>query len=142
MSRIKSNANYFRVNYTMTLLFVLFLGLLWHPVSMIVFILVFIAWFFLYLGRGVEDGPVVVLGRSLDDRMLISGLGIVTVVALVMTDVGVNVLVGLIVGVAIVAIHGAFRGDEDLFVEQDGGMISVVGENQPLRSAGAGYNRL
>ncbi|CAN1799125.1 PRA1 family protein B4 [Linum perenne] len=102
------------------------------------------AWFFLYFARGDEDGPVVVFGRDLDDRALVSVLGLVTIVALVMTDVGVNVLVALIVGVAIVAIHGAFRGDEDLFVDQDsGGMLSFVGENQPLRGTTAtGYNRL
>ncbi|CAN1290407.1 hypothetical protein LINPERPRIM_LOCUS20674 [Linum perenne] len=56
----------------------------------------------------------------MDDRALISVLGSVTVVALVITDVGVNVLVVLIVGVAIVAIHGTFIGDEDLFVNQEG----------------------
>ncbi|CAK7340993.1 unnamed protein product [Dovyalis caffra] len=141
ISRIKYNLNYFRVNYAMIFLAILFLSLLWHPISMIVFIGIFVAWLFLYFER---DGPVVLFNRSFDDRVVLCVLGFVTILALALTDVGLNVLISLIIGVVIVGVHGAFRGTEDLFLDEEsaveGGLISVVG-SQPLRPT-TGYTRI
>ncbi|KAK4755490.1 hypothetical protein SAY87_009247 [Trapa incisa] len=134
MSRMRKNLNHFRVNYTMIMLAILFLSLLWHPVSLIIFIVVFVAWYFLYFSR---EETLVVLNYSVDDRIVIVGLSLVTIIALLLTGVGLNVLVSLLIVVVIVGLHAAFRNSENLYVDEEsaneGGLFSIVGD-QPMRT--------
>ncbi|GFQ08366.1 pra1 family protein f2, partial [Phtheirospermum japonicum] len=80
--RIRTNASYFHVNYAIIVLFMLFVSLLWRPLSLIVFIVAMAAWLFLYFLR---DRPVVVCGYGVEERVILVVLSIFTVALLLMT---------------------------------------------------------
>lgn len=113
-TRLAQNLTHFRSNYTLVLLIVLFLSLIYHPVSIIVFLIIFAAWLVLYFSR---DQPLEVFGFTIGDRVVMVILGLVTVLALVLTHVWLNVVVSVVIGVALVSLHAVFRGTEDLVMD-------------------------
>ncbi|XVF49022.1 hypothetical protein PTKIN_Ptkin03bG0235600 [Pterospermum kingtungense] len=133
--RIRTNAAFFRMNYVIIILFLLFLTLLWHPLSLIVFIIMMSAWLFLYFLR---DDPVSIEGFVIDDRIVMTGLLLVTLALLSLTDVTNNIIVGLSVGLVVVLVHGIFRSTEDLFLgdEEEANRSAVLmrptQESEPL----------
>ncbi|XP_068648583.1 PRA1 family protein F3-like [Aristolochia californica] len=125
-SRVRTNLAYFRTNYAMFVLLVVFLSLLWHPISLIVFVIMMAAWVFLYFLR---DEPLVIMSRTISDRVVLVVLAIVTFVALLLTHATTEILVSLLVAVVIVLAHAAVRKTDDLFMDQQGrpgGMYPVV----------------
>ncbi|KAJ4915075.1 PRA1 family protein E [Raphanus sativus] len=133
MANLRQNLSYFRANYALAVLGIVFLGLVYHPISMAAFIVVFVAWILLYFSRDGSD-PIVVSGREVDDRIVLGLLSVVTVLALVYTDVGENVLVSLIVGLLMVGAHAAVRNTGDLFIDEEsarqGGLVSAGSVNR------------
>ncbi|CAO2840170.1 unnamed protein product [Amaranthus hypochondriacus] len=125
ISRLKSNLLYFRMNFAMFILIVLFLSLLWHPISLIVFIAMMVAWLFLYFLR---DEPLVLFGRSIDDRIVLTVLSVLTIGLLLLTGATGNILISLAVGAAIVVIYSVFRRSDDLFLDEEeaaaGGLLA------------------
>ncbi|KAK2406357.1 PRA1 family protein F2 [Trifolium repens] len=123
ISRIRVNISYFRMNYTMVMLLILFLSLLWHPISLIVFVLLMAAWLFFYFLR---DQPVILWGRLVDDRLVAVFMAFVTVGLLLLTQATVNIVVAVCVAVVVVVAHAVFRKTEDLFFEEEEEVIVSV----------------
>lgn len=122
LARLSINLNYFHMNYAILTVFTLFLSLLWHPGTLIVFLIMFGAWLFLYFLR---DDPVVVFGKEVDDVVVLIGLCGVTFLMLVLTHASYNIGVGVGIGVVLALVHATFRATDDLFLHHinvdDGG---------------------
>ncbi|XP_059632418.1 PRA1 family protein F2-like [Cornus florida] len=133
--RLRINLYQFRVNYTIIALLVLFLSLLYHPISMIVFLITFVGWMYLYIFR---DEPLLVLNRTVDDRVVLVGMSLVTIFALILTHVWLNVFVAVAIGASVVCLHAAFRAIDDIDDQESpyGALFSVVdsadGEYSPV----------
>ncbi|ESQ56038.1 hypothetical protein EUTSA_v10027277mg [Eutrema salsugineum] len=138
MAQLRRNLSYFRANYALAVLATVFLRLLYHPISMVVFFVLFTAWILLYFSRDT-NGPIVNSEKEVDDRIvlgLLTGLlSSVTVLALVYTDVGENALVPLVIGLLIVGAHAASRCTDDLFLDEQTARRGWLGAGNRPRSS-------
>lgn len=115
--RLRKNYSYFRTNYLAIVTGVLAISLLTNPLSLILLAALLAAWLFLYLFRQASDPPFTVFGRQFSDRETLFLLIVSTVVVIFLTSVGYVLVSALMVGVALVCAHGAFRVPEDLFLD-------------------------
>ncbi|XP_019436195.1 PREDICTED: PRA1 family protein F2-like [Lupinus angustifolius] len=138
IQRINTNARHFRANYVIIILLALFLSLIGHPISLIILIIMMIAWLFLYFLR---DTPLIIKGYVIDERLVIVSLLLITTGFLFLTNVTYNMIVGMCVAVAVELVHAIMRETEDSFsVDEEvgvvrGGAREVV--KVPLRQAGS-----
>ncbi|KAG7561050.1 Prenylated rab acceptor PRA1 [Arabidopsis thaliana x Arabidopsis arenosa] len=130
LSRIRKNLAYFKVNYVAIVSLVLAFSLFSHPLSLLVLIGLLGGWMFLYLFRP-SDQPLVVFGRTFSDRETLLALVLSTIVVVFMTSVGSLLTSALMIGVAIVCVHGAFVVPDDLFMDDqepaNAGLLSFLG---------------
>lgn len=115
--RIRKNYTYFRVNYLLVIAIVMAFSLVTHPISLILLLGLLASWIFLYLFRP-SDPPLVICGRTYSERETLGILLIATIVVIFLTSVGYVLTSALMVGLAIVSSHGAFRVPEDLFLDE------------------------
>ncbi|MFS7958278.1 putative prenylated rab acceptor P [Helianthus anomalus] len=136
VSRIRKNFLYFRINYTSLLAVILAFSLLSHPFSLIILLSLLGAWLFLYLFRP-SDQPLVIAGRTLSDRETLLILIVFTIVAVFLTEIGSVMISAVLVGLAIVCVHGAFRVPEELFFDDqeqsNGGLLSFLGGRRIIK---------
>ncbi|KAL9224261.1 hypothetical protein vseg_000317 [Gypsophila vaccaria] len=141
-SRAAVNLPYFRPNYSLLILSAVLLSLVSHPVSLLTFSLLFGAWLLLYFLR---HAPLVILGRVVEDNLVLLLLGVATVLFLLLTDVTVNIVVGVVVGVAVSLVHAAARETDELRVGgaefEDERVGFRGGDRLPLKdTASSGYS--
>lgn len=138
--RIRKNYSYFRVNYLAVIALILGLSLLSNPFSLLLLIGLLASWLFLYLFRP-SDRPLVLFGRTYSDRETLGVLVVLSIVVVFLTSVGSVLISALMVGVAIVCAHGAFRTPEDLFLDEQEpaatGFLSFLGNTASNVSATA-----
>ncbi|CAI8601128.1 unnamed protein product [Vicia faba] len=115
--RVRKNYSYFRVNYYAIVAGILAVSLLTNPFSLILLVGLLASWTFLYLFRPT-DRPLVILGRTYTDFETLAILSGLTVIVVFLTSVGSVLVSALMLGVAVVCIHGAFRAPEDLFLDE------------------------
>ncbi|KAK7261729.1 hypothetical protein RIF29_28047 [Crotalaria pallida] len=116
ISRVRTNLSFFQSNYAILSLLVLFLSLLWHPISLIVFVLLLAAWLFLYFLR---DEPLLILNRTVSDRVVLAVMAVLTIGLLLLTGATVNILVAVLIGVVVVVVHAVVRGTDDLYLDEE-----------------------
>jgi PRA1 family protein 1 len=119
IARVRRNTGYFRANYTLTVLAVVAASLLWHPGTLFVLLALCAAWFFLYFARPAQSGqPLRIFGTEFDDGTVLAALCGVTVISMLFTSVGWNVIGSVLIGGALVGAHAALRTTDDLFLTE------------------------
>ncbi|XP_074382955.1 PRA1 family protein B1-like [Apium graveolens] len=116
-TRIRKNYTYFRVNYLFLIAIVMAFSLVTHPISLFLLLGLLASWIFLYLFRP-SDLPHVICGRTYSERETLVILVLATIAVIFLTSVGYVITSALMVGLAIVSAHGAFRVPEDLFLDE------------------------
>lgn len=138
-ARLRKNAAHFRVNYLIILLASVAGGFLMHPSSLFVLGALLAGWVYVF---AVHTGPLVLNGRELSEREKFLGMGALSfVVVFFLTNVASVVFSAVMMGAALVAVHGACRVPDDLFIddgEANQGLLSILTGGKTQQTTGIG----
>ncbi|KAL6864903.1 hypothetical protein ACP4OV_016054 [Aristida adscensionis] len=121
--RARANAAHFAANYALLVLAVVFLSLLWHPISLLVFLACMVAWLVLFFLR---DEPLAVRGRVVGEGVVIALLSTLTLVLLLLTGATANIVVSLLVGLLLVLVHAVLHRAADTIDDEAGRWYTPV----------------
>ncbi|KAJ9559662.1 hypothetical protein OSB04_004822 [Centaurea solstitialis] len=128
ISRIKSNFLYFRTNYILFTFIVLFLSLLWHPISLMT-LTIASYYFSTFLTR---DEPVRICNCfSIDNRFSFAVLSVLTLVLMVLDEAVMNLLFSVSIGAAVAVVHMAVRKAEEEVCDFDENDVVEAGRYSP-----------
>ncbi|CAF1926461.1 hypothetical protein Bca4012_070861 [Brassica carinata] len=116
ITRIKTNIVYFQTNYTIAVLFSVFLSLIWKPFALLILLALIGAWLFLYFLR---DEPLIVFDREIDHRVVLIVMSVLTLSVLFLTDAKLNIAVAVVAGVVVILLHAAVRKTEEIYQNED-----------------------
>lgn len=114
--RIKTNVMIFRTNYIVIFIVTILISMLWHPVHLSVFVIMIIAWLYVY---SRDNEPLLIFGSVIDDSALVLVLLVLTIGIFLLTDISNGFLIGVFAGLPVVLVHGMCRNTETLFVLED-----------------------
>ncbi|VVB12824.1 unnamed protein product [Arabis nemorensis] len=136
-TRFRKNSSYFRVNYVCIVALIIGFSLLANPLSLVLLLCLAASWIYLYIFRPA-DRPLILFGRTFSDLEILGGLILSTIAVIFFTSVLSVLISSLMIGVATVCVHGAFRAPDDLFLdEQDPaavGFLSFIGAPTTISS--------
>lgn len=114
-SRIRKNLTYFKVNYLLFVLGAVVTCLLTHPLSLFLLGGLGSSWVYLF---AIRSEPLVIQGRTTSEREKLLGMSAISLILIFfLSSVGSVLFMGLGLGAAGVAAHGALRQPDDLFLE-------------------------
>ncbi|KAL4185942.1 hypothetical protein AMTRI_Chr10g233390 [Amborella trichopoda] len=129
LSRLRTNAICFRVNYAVLILSIALISLIQWPLSLLVVAAILAGWLLLYFFR--ED-PLVVFDRGINDRTVLIGLVVITLAGLWLTAVVATLVGALGIGVLIMGVHAIFRESESLYMnEEEAVSEGLIGSRKP-----------
>ncbi|GFR44124.1 hypothetical protein Agub_g5287 [Astrephomene gubernaculifera] len=115
-SRLRKNANYFKVNYLIMMVLTTALTFIMHPSSLLVLAMLGASWVYVFC---IRTTPLQLGGRTLSEREKLLGMSAVSFVTIFfLTSVGAVFFSALSLSLAVIALHGAFREPDNLFIDE------------------------
>ena len=118
VSRLRANAGYFRVNYAIVLCTTVLVFLLAKPSAILWILVVAAGWLYLFV---LQPGPLTLGGRTFghNEKLMGASAGSLLVIFF-LTNVASVIFSALAVGCFAVAVHGALRVPDNLFIDAPG----------------------